>query len=118
MTRLAVSEESYECRTAIRQIPINAKLHLSFVRGNSERIIRYPRMERGTHFADFMRDKRMRPELYHCVIQRKGSKKILSWTQHRSLNQAMQHAEADLAHFTGSVVPGCGTCETRAASGL
>jgi len=87
-------------------------------KGNSERIIRYPRMKRGTHFADFMRDKRMRPELYHCVIQRKGSKKILSWTQHRSLNQAMQHAEADLAHFTGSVVPGCGTCETRAASGL
>lgn len=70
--------------------------------GHSEHILRYPRSWRGSHFADFMRDKRMTPEVYHCVIQRDGSKDILSWTQHSTLEAAMEHAEVELALIAGS----------------
>jgi hypothetical protein len=70
---------------------------------NSEHIINYPRMQRGTYFADFMRDKRMHPEIYHCVIQREGSKEILWWTQHRTLEGAMKHAEVALAAALGPI---------------
>jgi hypothetical protein len=71
--------------------------------GNSpEHIIRYPRLQRGTHFADFMRDKRMCPEVYHCVIQRDGSNEIFSWTQHSTLEAAMKNAEVALTLLLGS----------------
>ena len=58
-------------------------------------------MQRGTYFADFMRDKRRYPEVYHCVIQRKGSKEILGWTQHYSLEEAMKDAEGTLTLIAG-----------------
>lgn len=72
--------------------------------GNSEYVIRYPRMQRGIHFADFMRDSRMSPEVYHCVIQREGSKEIFSWTQHSSLEVAVKNAELALALIVGPTV--------------
>ena len=69
---------------------------------SSEHIIRYPRLQRGNHFADFMRDKRTYPEVYHCVIQREGSNEIFSWTQHSSLEAAMKNAEVALTLVLGS----------------
>lgn len=69
--------------------------------GNSEYVIRYPRMQHGIHFADFMRDSRLSPEVYHCVIQREGSKEIFSWTQHSSLEVAIKNAELALALIVG-----------------
>ncbi len=70
--------------------------------GEPEHIIRYPRLQRGSHFADFVRDKRLDPEVYHCVIQREGSKEIFSWTQHSTLEAAMESAEVALTLIFGS----------------
>ena len=72
--------------------------------GDSEHILRYPRLQRGSHFADFMRDKRLLPEVYHCVIQRVGSSAIFSWTQHSSLEAAVKNAEIALTLIEGSSV--------------
>ena len=59
-------------------------------------ILRYERLRRGQFFADFRRDGRLSPDVYHCIIQRDGSDAILSWTQHRTLEAAMRAAEAEL----------------------
>ena len=59
-------------------------------------ILRYERLRRGSYFADFRRDTRLFPEVYHCVIQREGSETILSWTQHRTVEAAIRTAEAEL----------------------
>ena len=72
--------------------------------GTSGHIIRYPRMNRGIHFADFMRDERI--NVYHCIIQRVGVNEILTWTQHHSLEAAMESAEAELRVLVGSIAAG------------
>ncbi len=59
----------------------------------------YPQLRNGRYFADFKRDKRLHPEVYHCVIQRDGSPDILSWSQHPSLEKAVTQAERELAGF-------------------
>jgi hypothetical protein len=59
-------------------------------------VIRYDRLQHGPFFADFRRDKRLNPEVYHCVIQREGTTDILRWSQHRSLNAAIRTARAEL----------------------
>jgi hypothetical protein len=59
-------------------------------------VIRYERLQHGPFFADFRRDKRLNPEVYHCVIQREGTTDILRWSQHRSLNAAIRTARAEL----------------------
>ena len=59
-------------------------------------VIRYERLQSGPFYADFRRDKRLDPEVYHCVIQREGSTEILRWSQHRSLDGAMRTACAEL----------------------
>jgi hypothetical protein len=59
-------------------------------------VIRYERLQQGPFFADFRRDKRLNPEVYHCVIQREGTTDILRWSQHRSLNAAIRTARAEL----------------------
>jgi hypothetical protein len=59
-------------------------------------VIRYERLQHGPFFADFRRDKRLNPEVYHCVIQREGTTDILRWSQHRSLNAAIRAARAEL----------------------
>ncbi len=71
-------------------------------RDDSDHIVRYPRLQRGSHFADFMRDKRLFPEVYHCVIQREGSSAIISWSQHSTLEAALKNAEAELTLIFGA----------------
>lgn len=66
----------------------------------SSSVLRYKRLRRGSYFADFRRDKRLNPEVYHCIIQREGSQRILSWTQHRTLEAAIQVAEEELDRLT------------------
>jgi hypothetical protein len=63
-------------------------------------IVRYERLQRGPYFADFRRDKRLNPEVYHCVIQHEGSTEIIRWTQHRTLKEAVQTAETELKRLT------------------
>jgi hypothetical protein len=63
-------------------------------------VIRYERLQQGPFFADFRRDKRLDPEVYHCVIQREGTTDILRWSQHRSLNAAIRTARAELKRLS------------------
>ena len=62
-------------------------------------IVTYQRLRNGIYFADFKRDTRLYPELYHCVIQQDGSPTILWWRQHPSLQDAISVAEAELARL-------------------
>jgi len=63
-------------------------------------VIRYDRLQNGPFFADFRRDKRLDPEVYHCVIQREGTTEILRWSQHRTLNAAIRTACAELKRLS------------------
>jgi hypothetical protein len=63
-------------------------------------VIRYERLQRGPYYADFRRDKRLNPEVYHCVIQREGSSEILRWSQHHTLDEAMLEARAELMRLS------------------
>lgn len=65
-------------------------------------IVRYERLQRGAFYADFRRDGRLNPEVYHCVIQREGSAEILRWTQHRSLEEAKEAAQSELNQLSMS----------------
>ncbi len=58
-------------------------------------VIRYERLMRPPYYADFRRDKRLYPEVYHCLVQREDSAEILSWTQHRSLEEAQSAAQQE-----------------------
>jgi len=69
---------------------------LGKLRANSSYVIQYERLHSGHFYADFRRDKRFDPEVYHCLIQREGSTEILSWSQHRSLDRARIAAEIEL----------------------
>lgn len=70
--------------------------HLGKIRANSSHVMQYERLQNGHFYADFRRDKRLSPEVYHCIIQREGSTEILSWSQHRSLDRARVAAEIEL----------------------
>lgn len=65
-------------------------------RGNASYVVQYERLCNGHFYADFRRDKRLSPEVYHCIIQREGATEILSWSQHRSLERARVAAEIEL----------------------
>lgn len=68
----------------------------------AEHIVRYPRLREGNHFAEIIRDRRVYPEVYHCVIQREGSNEIHGWTQHSSIEAARQSAETALSLFSAA----------------
>lgn len=63
-------------------------------------VIRYERLQEGPFFADFRRDRRLNPEVYHCVIQREGTSDILRWSQHRTLEGAIRTARAELKRLS------------------
>lgn len=63
-------------------------------------VVRYQRLRCGQYYADFRRDKRLSPEVFHCVIQREGSTEILRWTQHRTLEAAMEEAQTELKRLS------------------
>lgn len=65
-------------------------------------VLRYDRLQVGDYFADFRRDKRLSPEVYHCIIQREGSSEILSWSQYRSLEAARRAAEAEINRLSSN----------------
>jgi hypothetical protein len=63
---------------------------------NAGHVVTYDRLRNGPFYADFRRDKRLYPEVYHCVIQREGATQILIWSQHRSLELAIASAHEEL----------------------
>jgi hypothetical protein len=65
-------------------------------------VLRYERLQEGPFFADFRRDKRLNPEVYHCVIQREGTTEIIRWSQHRTLESAIRSARAELKHLSAT----------------
>jgi hypothetical protein len=64
-------------------------------------VVTYERVRKGRYYADFRRDKRLYPEVYHCIIQEEGSTQILSWSQHRSLECAIAAARRELDRLAG-----------------
>ncbi|HKW17441.1 MAG TPA: hypothetical protein VJO35_08045 [Terriglobales bacterium] len=66
---------------------------------DNSHIVSYERLQRGPYYADFRRDRRLDPEVYHCVIQCQGSSEILRWTQHHSLDEAIEAATTELAQL-------------------
>jgi hypothetical protein len=66
------------------------------VSSNGSNVVKYERLRLGRYYADFLRDKRLSPEVYHCIVQRQGSTEILCWSQHRSLEDAMGAARDNL----------------------
>lgn len=64
-----------------------------------DHVARYERLQAGDFFADFRRDKRLTPEVYHCIIQRQGSTEILMWSQFYSLEDAKEFAGSHLQHL-------------------
>jgi hypothetical protein len=74
-------------------------------RGSASHIIQYERLRNGQFYADFRRDKRLFPEVYHCIIQREGSTEILSWSQYRSLERARIAAEIELKRLADAQAP-------------
>jgi hypothetical protein len=65
-------------------------------------VMRYDRLRRGDYYADFRRDKRLTPPVYHCVVQRDGSAEILVCSQHGSLDAAIRFAKEQLKHFSAA----------------
>jgi hypothetical protein len=65
-------------------------------------VVSYERLRRGDYFADFRRDRRLSPEVYHCVIQRDGSTEIVAWSQFHSLDEAQQFAEKHMRDLSGT----------------
>ena len=65
-------------------------------------VLRYDRLKMGNYYADFRRDERLIPEVYHCIIQREGSSEILSWSQYRSLDAAREAAQAEISRLCSS----------------
>lgn len=66
------------------------------VSSDGSNVVKYERLWLGHYYADFLRDKRLSPEVYHCVVQREGSTEILCWSQHRSLEAAIRAAQDSL----------------------
>ena len=63
-------------------------------------VIRYDRLHRGDYYADFRCDKRLKPAVYHCVIQRDDSSEIIAWSQCSSLDLAIKFAKSQLQHLS------------------
>ena len=79
-------------------------------------VMRYERLHRGNFFADFRRDKRLYPEVYHCIVQRTGQAQILAWTQHSTLQAAQASAEEHLERFSNSDNPPTGLPESKSSA--
>jgi len=47
-------------------------------------------------FADILCDRRSRPEIWHWIVQRKGSPEILNWGHESSKDRAEEEARAYL----------------------
>ena len=75
---------------------MNLKVQDHSAHSDERHVATYERIRNGPFFADFRRDQRLYPEVYHCVIQREGSTQILSWSQHRSLELAIASAQEEL----------------------
>lgn len=84
---------------------------------DNSHVITYERLWHGQYYADFRRDKRLYPEVYHCIVQREGHSEILAWTQHVTLESAIAFAEDHLRRLADSenVVSGGPPTKARVA---
>jgi hypothetical protein len=78
----------------------SSNMPVSNTTSGDRHIVRYKRLQRGCYYADFRQDKRLNPQVYHCVIQREGSTEIIRWTQHRTLEDAIRTAESELTRLS------------------
>ena len=59
-------------------------------------------VRRGGYFAEIIEDRRVRPSLFICIVQRTASPEILWCSQHRTLAEAKQAAQEQLDRLAAS----------------
>ncbi len=67
----------------------------------SQYVEKYQPMLRDGYRAEFSRDTRIHPPVYHVVICRDGTPEILRWSQFQSLNEAREHARKCIDDLSG-----------------
>ncbi len=63
------------------------------------------RLRRGIYFADILRDARVKPPVYHYIVQQHGSNEILHWNSEHSFEAAKDAARS---HLNSLAKPGDG----------
>lgn len=66
----------------------------------SQFVEKYEPLRRHGYIADFSRDIRMFPPIYHVVITKAGSAEILLWVQCESLEEARSEATKRLSDLS------------------
>ena len=54
------------------------------------------RIEYPPYFVDIVQDTRSHPPVWHCIVQRQGSSKVIAWFQEASEQQARLSAAKEL----------------------
>ena len=67
----------------------------------SQHVEKYEPMLRNGYRADFSRDTRLHPPIYHVIIFRDGTPEILYWSQFQSLEAAREYARKCIDNFSG-----------------
>lgn len=57
------------------------------------------RIDRPPYFADIVQDVRCTPAVWHCIVQRCGSDKVIAWFQEQSEDAAQQSATSELDYL-------------------
>ncbi len=58
----------------------------------SQYVEKYEPLLRNGYRADFSRDTRIHPPVYHVIVSRHGGPEILHWSQFHSLDEAREYA--------------------------
>lgn len=64
--------------------------------GGKSYIERFPPLLLSGYRADFSRDTRIRPAVYHLIISREGEREILGFAQATSLEEAIMQARGEI----------------------
>ncbi len=62
---------------------------------------KYEPMLRNGYRADFSRDTRIHPSVYHVIVCRDGRSEILHWSQFRNLDEAREYARHCIDDLSG-----------------
>ena len=71
---------------------------------DASHVTRYDRLRRGDYYADFRCDKRLKPAVHHCVIQRDSSSEIIAWSQYSSLGFGNSICRKPIANSFGASI--------------
>ncbi len=67
----------------------------------SQYVEKYEPLRRNGYRADFSRDTRMDPSVYHVIVSADGRPEILHWSQFDSLDEARKYAHRCIDDLSG-----------------